>query len=196
MKQTIKNFGKALLGLVMPIKHQPLSKEWIEANKKELEKSVKSSAFRPHWMSKLNTTVKNEFKSALSGKNCLNEDQLNLIGNSKQTLLVTDKEVLFHTTGNMPLTTEQKLKDALEKLGSQPGYGKFEKPDKDYIKCDGTGTITHKDDIYYYAPSNLHLSKDFFRNVTKKQLENDFDIDNDDDFRAWVADKLLKVREF
>lgn len=176
MKQTIKNIGKALLGLVMPIKHQPLSDGWIKQNDKEIKKSVNNSAFRPRWMSKLNTTVKNEFKTGNDFAN-----------------LTSDMNSIINTKHN---TTEQKLKDALEKLGSQPGFGKWEKSDAEYIKCDGTGTITHRDEIYYYPPSNLHLSKDFIDKVTKEQLERDFDIDNDDEFRGWYLDKLLKVRGF
>jgi hypothetical protein len=161
MKQ-IKNFGKALLGLVMPVKHQPLTDGWLKQNDKEIKNSVKSSAFIPPHFKKFNTTVKNEFKP------------INI------------------TAG---LTTEQKLKKALADLDSQPGFGKWEKSDKEYIKCDGTGTITHRDDVYYYAPSNIHLSKKFFKEVTKEQLQNDFDIDGDDEFRGWFLYTLLKIRE-
>lgn len=178
MKQTIKNIGMALKGLVMTEKHQPLSDGWIETNKKELEKSVKNSAFRPPHFKKFNTTVKNEFKKSMFAIPDYKENNDLVIAEPKE------------------LTTEQKLKDALEKLGSQPGYGKFEKSDKEYIKCDGTGQIWHRDEIYYYPLSDLHLSKDFIDKVTKEQLERDFDIDNDDEFRGWYLDKLLKVRGF
>lgn len=178
MKQTIKNFGKALLGLVMPIKHQPLSDGWIKQNDKEIKKSVKSSAFRPNWMKFLNTEIKNEFKTANDFHNVMND---------LSKIMPIDKN---------KLTTEQKLKQALTDLGSQPGYGKWEKSTDGFIKCDGTGKICFSEDIYYYAKRDLHLSKYFFQEVTKEQLQNDFDIDGDDDFRAWVADKLLKVREF
>lgn len=195
MKQTIKNIGKALLGLVMPIKHQPLSKEWIEANKKELEKSVKNSAFRPPRFKKFNTTVKNEFKSkdVIIDTTVFNDKMYTV--NSEFVVNVSNSTV-DKNIDKENLTTEQKLKDALDKLGSQPGYGKWEKSDAEYIKCNGTGTITHRDEIYYYAPSNLHLSKDFIDKVTKEQLERYFDIDNDDEFRGWYLDKLLKVRGF
>lgn len=178
MKQTIKNIGMALKGLVMQVKHQPLSDGWIKQNDKEIKNSVKSSAFRPNWMKFLNTEIKNEFKTANDFHNVMND---------LSKIMPIDKN---------KLTTEQKLKQALTDLGSQPGYGKWEKSTDGFIKCDGTGTITHRDDIYYYAPSNLHLSKDFIDKVTKEQLERDFDIDNDDEFRSWYLDKLLKVRGF
>jgi hypothetical protein len=194
MKQTIKNFGKALLGLVMQTEHQPLSKEWIEANDKEIKKSMKNSAFRPPHFKKFNTTVKNEFKTHKSG------NDFNNVMSDLTKIIHIDKNkttAIYSKDGDLKreLTTEQKLKQALADLDSQPGYNKWEKSDKEYIKCDGTGTITHRDDVYYYAPSDLHLSKKFFEDVTKEQLQNDFDIDGDDQFRGWFLYTLLKIRE-
>lgn len=76
MKQFLKNFGSALFGLVGKEKFMPLSKQWIEMDKKELEREIKARElielekppFRPAWMKKINTIAKNSFKTEAINK--------------------------------------------------------------------------------------------------------------------------------